>query len=338
MPAALAAFQRWVEPRRVPTLPQGPPSQQFLARRPQLSTLPMGLGAVARIPTARMGEERPLPQRRETAPLPFAPAAERAGRLQLSTLRPEPGIGLLGETEEQLRERLTRARAAKEVLTWPGLAEAHELGQITLPEGLRFQAAEQKRADEAAEASFQREEKEYRGQLSRRALQREAANELVREGMDEQEAGGLAWDWVEAGVADARIKDIRARREKEAERKAKGLELATKERKVAGEERAALGLIPGAVLPGKIGPQTQEAAAFQAGAVTLPQARATTEKRLEAAAERPIQQKIQTQLEAWSRAGPQEQAAMEAEAEDAEFRGQKVGAGFRKQLRAIRGY
>jgi len=243
----------------------------------------MGLEAVAGLPRrGRPVEElAPLPPSREREPLPVAPAAERAGRLQVSTVRPDAGIGLLGETPEEMNARLAREEAAEELLQYPGLARAVSLGQMTLPEAIKFQSSERARADKAVEESFEREETAYREQLGRRGLHREAVAEMGKEGIPPEEAGALAWDWVEAGVADDRIKALRAAREKKAEREAKAADLARKADAAARKERAGLEFIGGGALRrGEIGPQTQEAQAFQAGALTLPQAREATEKRM----------------------------------------------------------
>jgi hypothetical protein len=295
----------------------------------------MGLEAVAALPTQGppVEELAPLPPSREMEPLPVAPAAQRAGRAQVSTLRPDAGIGLMGETPEEMNARLAREQAAEGLLHYPGLAKAVSLGQMTLPEAIKFQASESARADKAAEASFQREETAYREQLGRRGLHREAVAEMVKEGIDPQEAGALAWDWVEAGVADDRIKSIRAAREKKADREAKAADLAAKSRAAATKERHELSYLPGALQRGEIGPQTQEAAGLQAGALTLPQARASVAARGKAEETGARQAVVQSKVNEWLTGGPEVRASLEERARRDALQGSQGASDFIEKIR-----
>ncbi|MHC4501819.1 MAG: hypothetical protein ACYTFI_00820 [Planctomycetota bacterium] len=202
-------------------------------------------------------------------------------------MRPDAGIGLLGETPEEMNARLAREQAAEGLLQYPGLAKAVSLGQMTLPEAIKFQSSERARADKEAEASFQREETAYREQLGRRGLHREAVAEMGKEGIPPEQAGALAWDWVEAGVADDRIKSLRAAREKKADREAKAADLAAKSKAAAEKKQLGLGFIPGAgpaqgagVRPPVVDAPTPEGTAYLKNVLTLPQAQEAAEKRL----------------------------------------------------------
>ena len=217
--ASLAAFQRWIEPQPMARSPQGPPSRQWLARQPRFSTEPLGLGAVARIPTARVGEERPLPQPRAAAPLP-APAAERGGREIISTLRP-PG----GETLEELETRLSRERAAG-TLGNEETRAAYMAGELTLAQAQGREDVMWKRADDLARLSQERERGTEEAARQDTAMVETIAQTLRDAGRDPMTVYQTAWDWVNAGQGP---EQLAAFRKGEQEREAGRAKLAQRE-------------------------------------------------------------------------------------------------------------
>ena len=261
-----SGFEKWFQQPVLRSAPAGPPSRQWLARQPKFSTEPMGLGAVAGLPTQgpAVQEVAPLPPSREQEPLPGAPAAERSGRLQLSTLRPDAGIGQLGESPEEMNARLAREQAAEGLLTWPGLAKAVGLGQMTLPEAVKFQASESARADKAAEASFQSEKTETQERLKMESDFRELDALLKDKGYGEREAFLEASRAANAGKAPEIITRLRKER---GERKAAEAKTAATQAKATRRDELAQ-LLPGSIGRGAGVGQPQHVLEFQRGART----------------------------------------------------------------------
>jgi len=351
--ASRSAFERWVKQPILRSAPPGPPSRQWLARQPQFSTTPAGLEAVAGLPTQGPAEEglAPLPPSASAGPLPrgrgagfgapesYAPAAERSGRLQLSTLRQDPGIGLMGETEQEMNARLTREEVAEGLGLSSGLAKAVGAGLMTPDAAVKQHASEMKRADDAAEASFQREKTETQERLKRESDFRDLNALFQEEGQSERDAFLRASDFANAGKADEELKRLRTAREKKAEREAKAADLAEKTRKVATKERAELSFLPGALQRGEIGPQTQEAAGVQSGALTLPQARSAVATRGKARETAARQRVVKTRLGEWLNADPEGRKAMEMRAEtDRMLGGGKGPAEFLEKIKEYQGY
>lgn len=234
MPATLAAFQRWVEPGPAARWPQGPPSRQWLARQPRFSTRPLGLEAVAGLPSARPGiaEERPLPQPQALVPLP-APAAERAGREIISTLRPPGGEGL-----EEMETRLRREEAAQ-TLGNEETRAAYMAGELTLAQAQAREDAMWKRADELARLSQERERETEEAARKDAAMVETIAQTLRQAGRDPMTVYQTAWDWVNAGQGPEQLKAFRAVEEEKAERLRTLPQRQAREARAVGEERRA---------------------------------------------------------------------------------------------------
>ena len=129
------------------------------SRVPMVSDLASGLSPDRRAPDAF--DLAPEPTRISqpdwvNAPSPSQPAAERSGRLQMSTLKPDQGIGLLGETEEELKERRKREEqkewtSAIGMIDSPKLRKDVDTGMMTFEQGLTRDADAKARQSQDAE-------------------------------------------------------------------------------------------------------------------------------------------------------------------------------------------
>lgn len=155
-------------------------------------------------------------------PSPIREPGAIGGERVLSTLRPG-GIGLLGETEQEMNERLNREEAAEAVLQSPGLIKAVGLNQMTLPAAISAESAERKHGEDRTKAEKEALEKVGKLQTQQEAMYDRAFDVITASGVELNEARRQATvvSNLDSSAGRQVLQDIRAATEKKSEREAK---------------------------------------------------------------------------------------------------------------------